>query len=211
MNGSADRLATWNVSMSTVLDEVTSEAIDATHIRRRVDDWEERLNGLYTTICAWLPGGWEARRGAPVLMHEKLMRKFGVAPKPMPTLELHDRTGKLVKLEPHALWIIGNNGRVDVKRDGRRSRLHRRCGRQLRAAGLAGGSRRAAPPPRVRHARLADSVPGVSDLHAIAESYERIDSFLGDLRDSCDAADERDRVAREQELNDQAYFVLRSI
>ena len=65
--------------MSTVLDEVTSEAIDATHIRRRVDDWEERLNGLYTTICAWLPGGWEARRGAPVLMHEKLMRKFGVA------------------------------------------------------------------------------------------------------------------------------------
>ena len=106
--------------MSTVLDEVTSEAIDATHIRRRVDDWEERLNGLYTTICAWLPGGWEARRGAPVLMHEKLMRKFGVAPKPMPTLELHDRTGQLVKLEPHALWIIGNNGRVDVKRDGRR-------------------------------------------------------------------------------------------
>ena len=53
-------------------------------------------------------------------MHEKLMRKFGVAPKPMPTLELHDRTGQLVKLEPHALWIIGNNGRVDVKRDGRR-------------------------------------------------------------------------------------------
>ena len=120
MNGSADRLATWNVSMSTVLDEVTSEAIDATHIRRRVDDWEERLNGLYTTICAWLPGGWGARRGAPVLMHEKLMRKFGVAPKPMPTIELHDRTGQLVKLEPHALWIIGNNGRVDVKRDGRR-------------------------------------------------------------------------------------------
>ena len=35
-------------------------------------------------------------------------------------LELHDRTGQLVKLEPHALWIIGNNGRVDVKRDGRR-------------------------------------------------------------------------------------------
>ena len=51
----------------------------------------------------------------------------------------------------------------------------------------------------------------MSDLQAIAESYERIDSFLGDLRDRCDAAgeaDERERVAREQELNDQAYFVL---
>lgn len=120
MNGSADRLATWNVSMTTVLDEVTSEVIDATHIRQRVDDWEKRLNGLYTTIGEWLPEGWQARHGTPMLMHEKLMRKFGVAPKPMPTLELHDRTGQLVKLEPHALWIIGNNGRVDVKRDGRR-------------------------------------------------------------------------------------------
>ena len=51
----------------------------------------------------------------------------------------------------------------------------------------------------------------MSDLQAIAESYERIDIFLGDLRDGCDAAgeaDERDRVARAQELNDQAYFVL---
>ena len=47
------------------------------------------------------------------------MRKFGVAARPMPTLELHDRTGH-VSLEPHALWIIGNNGRVDMKRDGRR-------------------------------------------------------------------------------------------
>ena len=51
----------------------------------------------------------------------------------------------------------------------------------------------------------------MSDLQAIAASYERIDRFLGDLRDSCDAAGEddgRDRVARERELNDQAWFVL---
>ena len=51
----------------------------------------------------------------------------------------------------------------------------------------------------------------MSDLQAIAASYERVDRFLGDLRDDCDASgddDERDRVAREQELNDQAWFVL---
>ena len=51
----------------------------------------------------------------------------------------------------------------------------------------------------------------MSDLQAIAASYERLDRFLGDLRDSRDAAgedDERDRVARERELNDQAWFVL---
>ena len=77
--------------MGTVLDDVTSETVDATHIRRRVDDWEERLNGLYTMIGGWLPEGWESRRGAAVVMHEPLMRKFGVAAKRMPTLELHDR------------------------------------------------------------------------------------------------------------------------
>ena len=51
----------------------------------------------------------------------------------------------------------------------------------------------------------------MSDLRAIAGSYERIDGLLKDLRERHDAAgesDERDRVAREQEINDQAYFVL---
>ena len=105
--------------MNTVLDEVTSETIDAQHIRRRVDDWEERVNGLYAMLGDWLPKGWEARRGAPVVMDEPLMRKFGVAAKPMPTLELHARGGHVAKLKPHALWIIGENGRVDLKRDGR--------------------------------------------------------------------------------------------
>ena len=58
---------------------------------------------------------------------------------------------------------------------------------------------------------MAETNPSVSDLQAIVASYERIDRFLGELRDSCDGAgedDERDRVARERELNDQAWFVL---
>ena len=37
----------------------------------------------------------------------------------MPTLELHARAGQFARLKPHALWIIGENGRVDLKRDGR--------------------------------------------------------------------------------------------
>ena len=106
--------------MNTALDEVTSDAIGAKHVERRVEDWEARLNGLYTRIREWLPDDWEARRGAPVRKHKKMMRKFGVEARRMPTLELHGRTGEVVKLAPEALWIIGNNGRIDVKRDGRR-------------------------------------------------------------------------------------------
>lgn len=106
--------------MSTVLDEVTSEGIDAAHIRRRVKDWEGRLNDLYAAFGDWLPDGWKARQGAPIMMHEELMRKYGVAAKRIPTLELLGRSGEIVKVEPRALWIIGANGRIDLRRDGHR-------------------------------------------------------------------------------------------
>ena len=120
MSGYAGQAATWEGSMGTVLEDVTSETIDAAHIRRRVGDWEERLNKLFTVIGEWLPEGWEARRGTPVVMHEELMRKFGVAAKQMPTLELRDRAGHVARLEPRGLWIIGSNGRVDLKHGGHR-------------------------------------------------------------------------------------------
>ena len=103
--------------MKTVLEEVTSDAVDAEHVRRRVEDWEARLNGLYAKIGEWLPDGWEARRGVPVVMHAKMMQNFGVEAKQLPTLELHSQSGQVVKLVPDALWIIGANGRVDLKGD----------------------------------------------------------------------------------------------
>ena len=105
--------------MGTVLDDITSETVDAEHVRRRVDDRENRLNGLYAMIGDRLPDGWEAHQGTPVAMCKPLMPKFGLAAKRMPTLELHARAGHVAKLKPHALWIIGENGRVDLKRDGR--------------------------------------------------------------------------------------------
>ncbi len=36
----AGRAAARNGSMGTVLEDVTSDTVDAQHIRRRVDDWE---------------------------------------------------------------------------------------------------------------------------------------------------------------------------
>lgn len=102
----------------TVLDEVTSDSIDSRHVQRRVDDWEERVKNLYEKISDWLPDGWQARHGTHVRMHAELMRKFGVAAKQMPTLELFDQSGDIAKLRPHALWIIGYNGRIDFKHNG---------------------------------------------------------------------------------------------
>ena len=106
--------------MGTVLEDVTSETIDALHVRRRVGNWETRLTALFDAIKGWLPEGWEAREGDPVVMDEELMRKFGVAEKRIPTLELRDHEGHFAKFVPRGLWIIGSNGRVDLKLDGRR-------------------------------------------------------------------------------------------
>ena len=103
--------------MSTVLDDVTNDDIDADHIRRRVEDWDHRLHALYDTIGGWLPVGWTAREGATVRMHEEMMREFRVEPKQVPTLELVHQAGDVARLEPRALWIIGCNGRVDLKRN----------------------------------------------------------------------------------------------
>lgn len=105
--------------MSTVLDDVTDEQIDAHHIRRRVEDWHNRLRTLYGLIGGWLPEGWTAREGTPVRMYEEMMREFHVEPKQIPTLELVNQTDDIAKLEPRALWVIGCNGRVDLKRPGR--------------------------------------------------------------------------------------------
>ena len=51
----------------------------------------------------------------------------------------------------------------------------------------------------------------MSDLEAVAALYQQLDNSLEDLREQHDAAGEageRDRVARQQRLNEQAWFVL---
>ena len=51
----------------------------------------------------------------------------------------------------------------------------------------------------------------MSDLEAIAALYQQLDNSLEDLREQHDAAGEAgecDRVARQQRLNEQAWFVL---
>ena len=101
--------------MKTVLEEVISDEIEADHIERRVKDWEKRLNALFGKLREWLPHGWEAHAGSPYLMIEEMMRQFGIPPKQLPTLELHHPSKPVIKLVPHALWIVGANGRIDVR------------------------------------------------------------------------------------------------
>ena len=92
--------------MGNVLDDVTDDNIDARHVLCRVDDWEARVNRLYATVSEWLPEGWTARVGAPVCMHEELMRRFDVDARQIPTLLLANGSGKSAVLEPRGPAVV---------------------------------------------------------------------------------------------------------
>jgi hypothetical protein len=83
-------------------------------VQRRADDWAQRIEALYDDVENSLPGGWMARRGASVAMHEEVMKRMGVLPRQLPTLELLCNGAVRVKFRPYGLWIIGTNGRIDL-------------------------------------------------------------------------------------------------
>ena len=58
---------------------------------------------------------------------------------------------------------------------------------------------------------MVEANPAVTDLNAIADLFQQVDNLLEDLRDQHDDSgdvDARDHVERQQNLNEQAYFVL---
>lgn len=105
--------------MATVLDDVTSESIDARYVQRRVEDWIHRLSALYGELSAATPAGWWTEHGT-VTMHEELMRKFKVPPATLPTLSFAHGSSVDASLVPRTLWIIGANGRLDLTVRGER-------------------------------------------------------------------------------------------
>ncbi len=102
--------------MTRVLEETTNPQIDQAHIQRRVKDWSDRIETLYQQIQSWLPPGWTAQKHGVVRMHEELMKKFGVAPRDLPVLQLYHQGVSSTRIEPRGLWIIGANGRLDLVR-----------------------------------------------------------------------------------------------
>ena len=101
--------------MGNVLTDVTDETVDKAHVLRRIEDWQQRLHGLYGMIAEWLPDEWTVQTQPSVSMHEGLMRKFDIEPRQLPILNCVNGKGAVVTLEPRGLWIIGSNGRVDLK------------------------------------------------------------------------------------------------
>ena len=106
--------------MTTTLDDIAIKYHTAEYVEKRIDDWEQRLTNLYLIIRYWLPDGWAATDGEPVAMYEKIMESAGVEQRNIHTLKIFNQAGDKINFAPKALWVIGANGRVDVKYNGQR-------------------------------------------------------------------------------------------
>jgi len=102
--------------MSGLLEEVTGPSMDPAHIERRVKDWVNRIDHLYSQLEKWLPTGWTSDRSSTTHMDEELMRRVGVDPRELPVLRLFHNSELAGRVEPRGLWIIGANGRLDFFR-----------------------------------------------------------------------------------------------
>lgn len=101
--------------MSDALHDLTEADVTAEYVRRRVDDWVARIGKLYAALQAWLPPDCTATRSGTVPMHEELMQRFSLQTRRLPVLEVKRGGSTCATVKPHGLWIIGANGRLDLR------------------------------------------------------------------------------------------------
>ena len=89
--------------------------IDRSFVERRLDDGRERLDRLYADLETWLPNGWSMCDGGTVPIYEDLMMRFDVPRRTLPSKDLVQQGMVAGHVEPRGLWIIGANGRVDIR------------------------------------------------------------------------------------------------
>jgi|GEM_PF-2213054 len=104
-------IADWEL-----LDEVARDDLEPAYLERRLEDWRRRLEGLFAAVADWADRtpGFRAEAGAPVVQDEPLMRRYALAPRTLPTLQVTGPGGARATLTPTALWVIGANGLVEI-------------------------------------------------------------------------------------------------
>jgi hypothetical protein len=86
-------------------------------VEERLRDWERRLRELFARVEKWSIAQWGegcVTQGSIVPPSEYRMEEAGVRPRKLPTLTVQAGT-RSISFVPSCLWIIGANGRVDVR------------------------------------------------------------------------------------------------
>ena len=91
-------------------DEPTKAAVE-----RRVKDWLDRLNQMFSYTEIWAEEhGWSIIHPDAIIMNEELMVRSGVSQQKQPMLRLERADGGFALFKPKGLWVIGANGRIDL-------------------------------------------------------------------------------------------------
>jgi hypothetical protein len=104
---------------STMAEVRSDQQIDRTHVLRRLQDWKERTHQLYDFVERTLGGEFTYNRAAKQRSAEEMVRRAGLAPDEVPQLDIlriERPAGTLrATIVPRGLWIIGANGRLDLR------------------------------------------------------------------------------------------------
>jgi hypothetical protein len=104
----------------STMGEVRSDRqIDRVHILRRLQDWRDRTHGLYDFIERTLGSQFTYDRAGKQRSAEELVQRAGLSAAEVPQLDIlriERPEGTLrATIMPRGLWIIGVNGRLDLR------------------------------------------------------------------------------------------------
>lgn len=95
-----------------------AKQIDHDYLEDRINDWVCRLNDLYSMLEVWAKdyniGEIQISRKDVPQAREELMQQFDVEPRNIPAIILSSETNR-VSIIPMGLWVIGANGRLNIK------------------------------------------------------------------------------------------------
>ncbi|MCX7014090.1 MAG: hypothetical protein NTW86_16310 [Candidatus Sumerlaeota bacterium] len=91
--------------------------MDRNYVIARIDEWENRLDGLYFLIDGWFQELPDPNKqifvGSVLQRDEPLMKQYDVPPRMLPTRAILCGK-KRISFTPSTLWVIGADGRVNV-------------------------------------------------------------------------------------------------
>lgn len=108
-----------NGIVESTLSEVGGDSISKEHIIARLVDWQTRVSDLYKFIRAALGDGCVYDQSGKQKSGEELVQKFRLRDDEIPAIDILriDRLNgdHLALIMPRGLWIIGANGRLDLR------------------------------------------------------------------------------------------------
>src|SRR6478735_6764660 len=114
-SGGFRNAAGTEMPVGNALEDLTADGLDPRYVKARVEDWALRIAALYDRIEGWLPKGWSASRKRTMWMEEDLMRELGIPGRDLPILDIRRRSIPVASIRPLALWVVGTNGRLDLR------------------------------------------------------------------------------------------------